>query len=515
MTAIANNDFITAAQGGAGLKFTPTTGLYSPATSFGFNVQSSLTATAGGLGGSVVPAGITVNAAVTTPAVSNATTSENTQTTSGLVLTPNANDGTAAAYFQISNISGGTLYLNNGVTALSNGQFITAAQGQAGLKFSPATGLYSPGTSFGFNVQASLTATAAGLGGSVVPASVTVTAAATTPSVTNAVTKENTQTTSGLVLTPNPNDGTAAAFFQITNITGGTLYQNDGMTAIANNAFITVAQGTAGLKFTPTTNLYSPVTSFSFGAQASTTSAVGGLGGNVVTATITVSPVPHAPSVTNASTTENTQTSSGLVLTPNVLDGTTVGYFQISGITGGTLYLNNGVTGISNGDFITAAQGAAGLKFTPATGLYSPGTSFGFNVQASLTATAAGLGGSLVPASITVNAAVTTPSVSNATTSENTQTVSGLVLTPNPNDGTAAAFFQITNITGGTLYQNDGTTAIVNNGFITVAQGEAGLKFTPTTGLYSPATSFGFNVQSSLTATAGGLGGSGYRPALP
>ena len=44
-------------------------------------------------------------------------------------------------------------------------------------------------------------------------------------------------------------------FFKISGITNGTLFQNDGTTAIANNAFITVAQGNAGLKFTPATDV--------------------------------------------------------------------------------------------------------------------------------------------------------------------------------------------------------------------------------------------------------------------
>ena len=77
------------------------------------------------------------------------------------------------------------------------------------------------------------------------------------------------------------------------------------------------------------------------------------------------------------------------------------------------------------------------------------------------------------------------PSVTNATTTENTQTTSGLVITPGANDS-SAAYFQITCITGGTLYQNNGTTPITNGSFITLAQGEAGLKFTPNAGSLVP-----------------------------
>ena len=73
--------------------------------------------------------------------------------------------------------------------------------------------------------------------------------------------------------------------------------------------------------------------------------------------------------------------------------------FQITNITGGTLFLNNGTTPINNGDFITVAQGAAGLKFTPAANSTATGT---FTVQESTSATVAGLGGPTAAPTITV-----------------------------------------------------------------------------------------------------------------
>ncbi len=112
--------------------------------------------------------------------------------------------------------------------------------------------------------------------------------------MTNSATTENVQTTSGLVVSRNAMDGAEVSYIQITNITGGALYQNDGMTPIASGAFITFAQANAGLKFTPAPNLYSPVSSFAFDVQASLSNLVSGLGGGLAHATITVSPVPHA-----------------------------------------------------------------------------------------------------------------------------------------------------------------------------------------------------------------------------
>ncbi len=114
--------------------------------------------------------------------------------------------------------------------------------------------------------------------------------------------------------------------------------------------------------------------------------------------TVAASPV-HAPTVTNSTTRENAQSTAGLVITPNPSDAGIVADFQITAISGGTLYLNNGVTQVTNGEFITLAQGEAGLRFTPTSGSLASGS---FSVQSSTAAVAEGLGGSLATATITV-----------------------------------------------------------------------------------------------------------------
>jgi hypothetical protein len=107
--------------------------------------------------------------------------------------------------------------------------------------------------------------------------------------------------------------------------------------------------------------------------------------------------VADTPSVTNATTNANTQTTSGLVISRNPADGAEVTHFKITAITGGLLFKNDGVTPINNGDFITFAEGNAGLKFTPGT------VNGSFLVQASLSASDAGLGGGTVQATIIIN----------------------------------------------------------------------------------------------------------------
>ena len=48
------------------------------------------------------------------------------QTTSGLVIRRNAVDGTEVTHFKITNITNGTLFLNDGTTQIANGSFITS-----------------------------------------------------------------------------------------------------------------------------------------------------------------------------------------------------------------------------------------------------------------------------------------------------------------------------------------------------------------------------------------------------
>jgi hypothetical protein len=486
-TPIPNGEFITVAQGNAGLKFTPTTGSVATGS---FNAQEATTNSVSGLSGPLAKGVILVS--LTGATVTGATTTENTQTTSGLVITPAAADAALVTNFQITGVTGGTLYQHDGTTPIANGDFISVAQGAAGLKFTPTTGSLAAGS---FHVQESTTNSVGGLSGPLAKATIAVTLQAT---VTDATTTENTQTTSGLVITPAAGDA-SGAYFQITYITGGKLYEHDGTTQIATGSFITLAQGEAGLKFTPNAG---SLVAGGFSVRESTSAAVGGLSGPTARAAITVTLA--GPSVTGATTTENVQTTSGLVIKPAAKD-TSAAWFQITGITGGTLYQHDGTTVIANGSFITLAQGVAGLKFTPTADSLTPGS---FHVQESTTNSVGGLSGPTATVAIAVT--LSQPTVTNATTTESTQTTSGLVITPLASD-TSAAYFQITSITGGTLYQHDGTTPIANGAFITLAQAAAGLKFTPGPGSL---TAGGFTARQATTNSVGGLNGPTARAAI-
>lgn len=175
----------------------------------------------------------------------------------------------------------------------------------------------------------------------------------------------------------------------------------------SNAALLTISpivytQGaaTAILRYTPKAN--------QFGTSIVTvTIDDGGLQNNEISRQFRVSvlPVADTPTVTDAYTDQNNQTTSGLVISRNEHDGNEVRYFKITNIQNGQLFLQDGVTDVINGEFITIAQGNAGLKFTPDSDLHGS-----FNVQASLEDANSGLGGGIVTATIYVN---TIPTVQN------------------------------------------------------------------------------------------------------
>ncbi len=156
--------------------------------------------------------------------------------------------------------------------------------------------------------------------------------------------------------------------------------------------------------YTPTANYFGP-DSFTYQASDGTQKSA------AATVSLTVTPVADTPSVTSATTRQGVQTTNGLVISRNAADGAEVTNFKITGIQNGSLFQNDGTTPINNNAFITFAQGHAGLRFTPAPGLASPSSAFGFSVQASTTAADSGLGGSIVTAVVTVVANATPPTL--------------------------------------------------------------------------------------------------------
>lgn len=332
----------------------------------------------------------------------------------------------------------------------------------------------------------------------------TVLPVADLPAISGTTMNEDAQSTTGLVITRNVVDGAEITHFKITGLTNGTLFKNDGTTSIPLNGFITFAEANAGLKFTPAANKNSVSDTFSVAIAGATSNGGAGLGPSA-TATITVTSVADAPTITATTTNEDAQSATGLVIDRNVADGVDVTHFKITGITGGLLFKNDGTTSITNGQFITYAEGHAGLKFTPTANLSSPGATFGFTAAGATATDGSGLGAGTA-ASITVTPIADTPSITNgSTTAKGVQTTSGLVVTRNAADGAEVTHFKLFAALNGTVFKHDGTTPINVGDFFTVAEGNAGLKFTPAAGKASPNDIFSVIVQAATSSGGAGL----------
>ncbi|BFM39586.1 FG-GAP-like repeat-containing protein [Synechocystis sp. LKSZ1] len=186
-----------------------------------------------------------------------------------------------------------------------------------------------------------------------------ITDSANTPSVTNSTTNEDTQTTTGLVISRNAVDGAEVTHVKITNITNGILFFNDGTTVISNGSFITIAQANAGLKFTPNTNFFG---SGSFDVQASTSNSETGLGGDVITATITVNPVNDGP-IFNLGSNQTVNEDAGVQTVTSFATNISTGPANESGQT-----LTFNVSNNNNSLFLVqpAIDASGNLTYTPA-----------------------------------------------------------------------------------------------------------------------------------------------------
>ena len=436
-----------------------------------FDAQASTTNNNSGLGGSVVTATITVNAVADTPNVPNATTDEDETAT--IVITPNAVDGTSVTHFQITNITNGTLYLNDDATAVNDGDFVSVTEAALGLKFRPTPDYFTvtspldPATLGSFDVQAVLFGTTPS--GPIVQSQITINPVADTPSITSPMVNEDEDAIIDIL--PNAIDGSSVTHFKITAITAGQLYLSDGVTLVNAGDFIAVADAT-GLIFRMAANQSGPGT---VNARASTTGDDSGLGGPVVTSNITVLSMPDDPRV-NAPASINEDTIAPISIQRSAVDGADVTHFRISNVRHGTLYRDAGRTQPAIiGANLTEAL-VLSLFFSPDANYFSdplnPTTFAGFDVQGS---TAGGTLGSVVTVSMPVNPVAESPDIPNATMFEDGGRV-GIPVEPDPVDGPSVTHFKITRIDSGTL--RAGAAVLSVGDFITVAQGMT-LNFEP------------------------------------
>ena len=199
----------------------------------------------------------------------------------------------------------------------------------------------------------------------------------------------------------------------------GAFGQSLTISAVSSPVGGTVSISGNNIVFTPTANFAGPA-SFTYTAQST------GSRSDPTTATATVSfnvtQVPDAPTVTAATTAEDAQSTTGLVINRNSADAAgAVTHFKITAIAGGALFQNDGTTLIADGQFVTIEQAALGLKFTPSGDANTAsGGTFGFSAQASTDASGTTLS-TATPVAVTVTEVNDAPTAGDDPLSDVTQ----------------------------------------------------------------------------------------------
>ncbi len=379
----------------AGLTFTPAanfTASFTIATSVSDGVAPAVT-------GNKTMTGTAVNDAPTATNLSAAETyTEDTALNLADIVVADGDSPNVTATLTLSNPAAGSL--NTGTSGPVTSTFaagVWTASGAlanvntllAGLTFTPATNFNG-----GFTIATSVSdGIAPALIGSKTMTGTAVNDPPTISDVTNQSTTEETAT--GAIAFTVGDTETAAGALTVTG-------SSDNQTLVPNANILPGGSGAnRTVTITPAANQSGSAT-ITVTVNDSTT-------GTSDTFTLTVTTVADTPSVTNAATNEDTQTTSGLVISRNVADSADVTHFKITGITNGSLYRNNGTTAVTNGTFLTFAEANAGLKFTPALNSTTNGS---FTVQASTSAVDAGLGGGTVSGTITVTSVNDLPTIS-------------------------------------------------------------------------------------------------------
>ena len=487
-TEITNDTFITADEGAAGLKFVPVQDANSSEGSFSFKMQAAQDSNGTGLS-PAADAVITVTEVNDKPVPSDDTLSSMDEN-SGPRTIPftqlTANDSVGA----VNEADEQTLEVVSVDADPSVGTVTTSGNN---VIFTPAHNYHGP-ASFTYKVKDNGTTNGspdAKISDNAATVSFNIDARANKPNVSSTVTTAEDTMTSSIVISANNSGGAATTnFYKISNITGGTLYQSNESTPIADGSFITVAEGLAGLKFMPQQDTYGSI-GFGFQVEAAPTNDGTKLS-DPATVQISVTEVNDNPVLQNDTLDAVEENAVEQVISVDKLlendkpgptneGGQTITITAVGNAVGGNVRLDESKTHVI---FLPTSnfRGTGSFEYT----VEDDGKTNGVVTAQSATATA----------SFTISARADAPQVTPATTAEDTQTTTGLVITPTSNGGANTTHFRISGIQGGKLYQHDGLTPINDGAFITVAEGGAGLKFTPNPDAHGT-SGFGFSVQAA------------------
>ncbi len=366
----------------------------------------------------------------------------------------------------------GTLLLNG--VAIAAGTVVPTSEISAGqLVFSPAPNASGAGySSFTFAVQDS----AGSFDSTPNTATFNVTAANDAPvGVNDSATTFEDVSVSGNVLTNDTDvDGPSKTVTQF--VVGGNTFAAGATANLAGVGTLLIhADGSYA---------FAPAANYAGAVPAATYTVSDGTLTSTATLTLTITAVNDAPTATPGSASGNEDTTIAVNLGGTDIDGTIASINVTALPVNGTLFLNDGVTLVTVGSALTPAQ-AASLKFLPIAN-FNGSTSFTFTVTDDQGATSPA-------ATETINVASVNdaPTATPGTAAGNEDATIAVSLGGTDIDGTIASI-KITSLpANGTLFLNDGMTAVGLSTALTPAQA-ASLKFVP---------SANFNGSTNLTFT--------------
>lgn len=392
-TLIPVGSYLPVAETERGLRFLPDANL-NGINAGAVAVQASTKPNITGVSPTVVTATVTIDPMADPPVVSNATTDEDTQSYDGLVITRNPVDGNEVTHVVVTGYTGGQLYMPNGSTIIPIGSVIDLTTAGQGLRFTPDPNRTAAGT---VTIKAATSARGDGASAETTASVLIRPVVDGAPLITGATTKEDELSRADIVISRNPLDGDEIRYFRVVTNLPGRLYLNDGATPVTNGGFVSATAASAGLRFRANPNVFG---NYTLQVQAATAPTVEGVGGDVATTQLIVTPAPDTPRMSGTTVDEGSISTTGLVVLPHMSDGNEITHFRIASIVGGTLYLNDGATTLAVGQYITVAQGAAGLRFG------APHASMGngqVDVQAATAANPAFTGNTRASASVIIN----------------------------------------------------------------------------------------------------------------
>ena len=265
-------------------------------------------------------------------------------------------------------------------------------------------------------------------------------------------------------------DGTVDAFVAQSVSTGTLLIGTSSGTATAwASGSNDTIDATHHAYWTPATDATGTLNAFEVVAKDN----LGAVSISNVVVQIASTAVGDTPTVADITTNEDTQ-SAAIVIDRNASDGTEVTHFKISGISNGTLTLSDGSTVVNEGDYITYAQGQAGLKFTGGLNSTSTGS---FDVEASQNGTSVAAQSGKATSTITVNMVNDAPTITNGPLSTlaltegdpaQTLTSTGIIADIDSTDfntGNLTIYYSVTGDAGDQLSINHQGTATGQIGF--------------------------------------------------